>query len=220
MGRKHQAPVLLEWFEEYLDQEDTSRFVDRVADRYSVATLERLALAGQRMTRRAAVLGLTYIADYSSNAVMGRALLDRDRGVRTLADNGIRLLWCRVGDEAQRQVLESLVELNTSSQFDAAAELATDLLRQDPQIAEAWNQRAIAYYCAGRYAESIYDCRQALEINPYHFGAAAGMGQSHLRLGDQVLALESFQRALKLNPSLEGVRANVVHLQRVLKRKP
>ena len=35
---------------------------------------------------------LSLMGDYSSNAVLGRALVDRDRGVRTIAENGIREL--------------------------------------------------------------------------------------------------------------------------------
>ena len=215
---KTRNAVIKLWFEQYLEDENTARFIERVTRRYSIATLERLTVSGQRLTRRAAVLAIGLIGGYGSNAVLGRALHDSDRGVRTLADNGIRLLWCRAGTEEQCRVLDSIVQLNTSSQHDEAAELATELIEEVASFAEAWNQRAIAYYCAGQYGESIFDCNQALELNPYHFGAAAGMGQCYLKLGDALAALECFERALKLNPTLEGVRANVIHLRRTLKR--
>jgi hypothetical protein len=42
------------------------------------------------------------------------------------------------------------------------------------------------------------------------------MGHCQLYLGRPQLALQSFDRALKLNPSLEGVRAVVSSLQRAL----
>ena len=70
----------------------------------------------------------------------------------------------------------------------------------------------------GRFRESIHDCQQALEINPYHFGAAAGMGQCYVQLGEYQTALECFRRALRLNPSLEGVRANIAHLERAVEK--
>ena len=57
-------------------------------------------------------------------------------------------------------------------------------------------------------------CHQALEINAYHFAAAAGMGQAQLQLGDQSSALESFRRALRLNPDLEAVRVQITRLSR------
>ena len=81
------------------------------------------------------------------------------------------------------------------------------------------NQRARAWFALSRDAEAIRDCHQALELNPYHFAAAARMAQAYLRLGNQVSALESFRRALRLNPNLEDVRAQVERLARLIEGK-
>ena len=43
-------------------------------------------------------MALGFVGDFSQNAALGRALHDRDRGVRLLADNGIRQLWRRDGE--------------------------------------------------------------------------------------------------------------------------
>ena len=213
------SPVLGELYQQYLVDQDTTAFIHRTIGRYSVATLARLAFAGERLVRRAAVLALGYVADYESNSTLGRALNDPDRGVRLLAEHGIRALWCRIGNSSQRQRLARLMMLNNSQQAITALREATALTREAPWLAEAWNQRAIAHFALNRYAESIRDCRQVLEINPYHFAAAAGMGQCYLKLGEQPAALDSFRRALKLNPELEGIRANVQILERARKRK-
>ncbi|NQT41550.1 MAG: tetratricopeptide repeat protein, partial [Planctomycetes bacterium] len=85
-----------------------------------------------------------------------------------------------------------------------------------PWFAEAWKQRAVAHFNLGQFVEAIRDCHQALEINPYHFLAATAMGQAYVQLGNRVSALESFRRALRLNPNLEGVRAQVDHLVRLI----
>jgi cytochrome c-type biogenesis protein CcmH/NrfG len=45
------------------------------------------------------------------------------------------------------------------------------------------------------------------------------MGQCYLQLGNYDAALESFRRALRLNPNLEGVRASVTYLERARKGK-
>jgi tetratricopeptide (TPR) repeat protein len=110
--------------------------------------------------------------------------------------------------------------LNNSEQSIAALREATALTRDAPWLAEAWNQRAIAHFALNRYEESVRDCRQTLEINPYHFAAAAGMGQCYLKQGDRPHALEAFRRAIGLNPEMEGVRAQVQQLERSLKRNP
>jgi len=169
------------------------------------------------ITRRAAVLAISCLGDYASNAVLGRALVDRDRGVRSIAANGIRELWCRVGNRQQRQTLQLVVRLNESKRYEEAISLATELIHESPWIAEAWCQRGMAHYHRGQYEAAIRDCHQALEINPYHFTAAAGMGQCYLLQDNPVAALESFRRALRLNPGMEEVRAQVVRLQRSLK---
>jgi tetratricopeptide (TPR) repeat protein len=210
--------LLENMYEQYLTDQDSAAFIKKVSGRYTCGTLERLVGEGPRAVRRAAVLALGMLGGYESNSALGRALLDRDRGVRTLAENGMRALWCRAGNEQQRRQLSIVIRLNTSQQFDEAIVLATELIEEAPWFAEAWNQRAIACFCAGRYADSIRDCHQALEINPYHFGAVAGIGQCYLHLGNRESALESFRRALRLNPDLAGVRAQVRHLERVLNR--
>ena len=212
-------PLLLTLYQEYVATEDIQAFVDQVSRRYSVATLERLAGHGDRQRRRAAILALGYLGDYESNHVLGRALVDKDRGVRAVAENGIRSLWTRAGNDHQREQLKTILYLNSSKQFDAAVAAATKLIEQAPWFAEIWNQRAIAYFQLGRYADAVRDCHQALEINPYHFAAATGMGECHLKLNDPMSALVAFRRALRLNPNLEGVRAKVVYLQRTLKEK-
>ncbi len=203
----------------YLVDQDLALFLQRVAGRYGMGTLERLVQSGPRLTRRAAALALGSLSDYSSNAVLGNALRDEDRGVRLLAESGLRNLWCRDGNEPQQQMLQTVIRLNGSDAYDEAAREASALIGVLPQFAEAWNQRAIAYYSLRRYIESIHDCRQAVELNPYHFGAVAGMGQCYLALGNQTWALESFRRALELNPSLEGIRGQVATLERRLKKQ-
>jgi tetratricopeptide (TPR) repeat protein len=206
----------MELYEQFLADEDAAAFVHRVGQRYNAATLERLAVRGSRLVRRAGVLSLGYLANYDSNATLGRALCDTDRGVRLLAENAIRSIWVRAGSDDQRREVNAIIALNTTKRYAEARERAGRLIENAAWFAEAWNQRAIANYCTERYEESIRDCQQALELNPYHFGAAAGMGQCYLKLGGQSLALEAFRRALRINPNLEGVRANVVYLERVL----
>jgi tetratricopeptide (TPR) repeat protein len=90
---------------------------------------------------------------------------------------------------------------------------ATQLIARSPTFAEAYNQRAIAYYATGRLAESIEDCRKVLVHNPYHFGALGGMGQCQLRLGLRNDALDTFRKALKLQPHSDGLKEIIGELE-------
>jgi tetratricopeptide (TPR) repeat protein len=207
-----------EWYATFLEDKDEGRFVRAVSTRYSAATLARLARHPSRAVRRAAVFALGFVADYECNAVLGQALNDRDRGVRMLADDAIRGVWCRVGTREHRHDLNQVIRLVQASRYVEAIRSASELLESAPAFAEAWNQRAIAWFGQRRFAEALADCRRTLKLNPFHFGAAAGMAQCYLEMGDRLRALAAFKRALAINPGLESVRVAAAALARSLNK--
>jgi len=210
---------LLAFYRRYLDHQDGARFSRQVSRFYTQGTLQRLAGHESCLLRRGAVLALGVLGDYDANHTMGLALQDRDRTVRMLAENGIRKVWTRDGSAQQRQQLARIIRLNAAQCYDEAAQQASELIQQAPWLAESWNQRAVAHFALGHYAEAVRDCHQTLEINPYHFAAASGMGHAYLQLGNFVSALECFRRALGLNRDLEAVRLQVERITRILKQK-
>jgi len=207
------------YYQDYLDRPDCRAFASRVADFYTTGTLQRLAGHSRRELRRAAVLALGCLGDYETNATLGAALLDQDRTVRILAENAIRQVWVRAADDKDRILLETIIRLNAARQFEKVVRMAGDLISRIPGYAEAWSQRAYAHHALGRYQQSLRDCQEALEINPYHFIAAVGMGRAYLELGNALAALECFRRALRLHPDLEGVRAQADRLARLVEGK-
>ena len=209
-------PFLLVLYQQYLTHQDSACFVREVSCLYTTGTLQRLARHVCREVRRAAVLSLGFVGDYGANHTLGCALLDDDRTVRTLAENGIRSVWTRAGNEVERKELGVILRLNAARLSQDAVSRATKLIERAPWFAEAWHQRAVGQAALGRLIESIRDCHQTLEINPYHFVAATSMGQAYLQLDNPVSALECFRRALRLNPDLEGVRVQVVRLTRAV----
>ncbi|MFO0868042.1 MAG: tetratricopeptide repeat protein [Pirellulales bacterium] len=213
-------PHLVNLYQRYLNNEHTAGFVQAVSERYTVATLERLAVTGPRLSRRAATMALGFLGDFRANAVMARCLHDADRGVRILAEAGLRELWCRDGSEEQRQQLRVIMRLNIAEAFDETVDAATQLITVAPSIAETWNQRAIAYYHLQQYAEAVRDCRSTLERNPLHFAAAVGLAHAHLELNDPYEALDAFRVAVEINPDLEGVRDQIQFLEQSLEGRP
>jgi cytochrome c-type biogenesis protein CcmH/NrfG len=55
-----------------------------------------------------------------------------------------------------------------------------------------------------------------LKLNPYHFGAAAGLGQCQMHLGKYRAALKAFRQALRINPGLTEVLAAIQALETAL----
>ncbi len=218
MSQDHRhRPLLVHDYERYLVDQDVDLYLRSVSSHYTVGGLERVATSSDRAARRGAVLALGRLAEYRSNVALGRALVDSDRGVRVLAENGIRRLWQRIGTSSQQQYLVAIgIHLEVKN-YDRAAQLSTAMVEDAPWIAQAWYYRGKAFFHLEQHEATTRDCHQALEINAYHFMAASVMGQAYLLLGDPVSALDSFRRALRLNPNMEEVRAQVIHLQRSLK---
>lgn len=212
--RRERSPVLDRFYSRYLNNEDSASFIANVSGAYTIGTLERLALGGSRVSRRAAVLALGFVGDYSQNAILGRSLCDSDRAVRLLADHGIRQLWFRVSDQVVRQRLAYLARLNTRGHFFEALDVASDLIGEDPLLAESRHQRGLAFYAQGSFADAALDCQAAADINPYHFPAILTEAHCHIQLDDSVSALACFRRALAIYPDLENVRAHVRQLER------
>ena len=215
MTDKPRMPRLLGFYLKYLEDRDTTAFVGAVSPHYNAGTLQRLALHGRREVRRGAVFTLGLLGGYEANHTLGCALLDADRTVRTLAENSIRCVWLRSGTQAQRRELDLLVRLGAARRHDEVVRRAGRLIEAAPTLAEAWAQRRRA--CAlGQFAECIRDSHEALELNPYHYVAATGMGRAYVEFGQPGLRLGVFSPRLRLNPDLEGVRLQVARLSRLV----
>ncbi len=209
-------PMLDRYYQQYLDDENSASFISAVSRIYSLGTLQRLAHAGNIISRRAAVLSIGFLGDFRFNETMGRALSDSDRAVRVLADHGIRDLWTRDGSQHQQTMLRKIMQLNNRCRLQESIELADKLITLKPNFSEAWNQRAIAKYGLQQYSDAIEDCRETLYLNRFHFGASLGVANCYLQMNESVIALEFFRISLSINPDLESVRTQIDHLERTL----
>ncbi len=162
------------------------------------------------------MLAIGFLGDFSCNETLGRSLVDDDRCVRMLADHGMREIWPRQGTPAQEAGVRRLYRLNGIHRNEEVIDLATSLIRENPDLGEAWNQRAIAFCAEGDFRGAAEDCKESLNCNRFHFPAAMGLGHCCLQLDEPASALEGFRLALRINPDLEGVRNHVHHLERTL----
>lgn len=207
-----QQPRLTALYHGYLQKHDARLFIKQVMDDYNESSLIRLTGSVSTETRRAAALALGFVGTYQANDSLGHLLQDRDRTVRLLAEGSLKSVWSRDGSEEQRQRLYAVMRFIAVQNFGEAMCLANVLLDEYPLYIEARNQRAIALFALKRFEDAIEDCRIVLDLNPFHFGAAIGMGHAYLQLQNKPEAIECFQRALAINPNLEAVRR---HLNRL-----
>lgn len=210
------SPVLDKFYQHFLNEERSADFIEQVSRRYSLATLERLADEGGRVTRRAAVLALGFLGDFDNNEIMGRALSDEDRAVRMLADHGIRQLWHRQGNPAEQSQLARIARLTEQDQMREAVDEASCLLDRNHDLGEAWSYRAVAYCALGDYESALVDCRETLQCNRFHFPAAIGLAHCCMKLDEVSGALAGFRLAVNINPELDGIRSKIRKLERLL----
>lgn len=181
--------------------EAVERFRRTVRERYTEGTLARILASHLDATaRRAAAAALGLIGTMASNSTVANALHDTDDSVRRTAAEVIWEVWFRGTGDDPTDELQQAARLPDVGERVAACD---DLIARRPQYAEAYNQRAIQHFVRGDYNKSVADCEAALRLNPYHFGAAAGMGQCYVRMLKPRAALRAFEQALGLNPTLD-----------------
>ncbi|MGL6226809.1 MAG: tetratricopeptide repeat protein [Thermoguttaceae bacterium] len=213
-----QSPQLIAFYEEYLETQNTIRFIEQVRRTYTQSTLIHLAKRENVLTRRSSLLALGFLGDYCVNELFGRSLHDPDRTVRLLAEKGIKRIWTRAEKESDQQQLCDIIRLIAANESDEAIRRANILIAQSPDFAEVWNQRAIAYFSLKLFDESIADSEITLELNPYHFGAAIGLGYARLQLNEYDAAIVSFEQALSINPNLTHLLGTIRRIRHNTRR--
>lgn len=200
MLEPHTGSLLVDYYETYLRDHDIDSYRRHVSARYMEGTLARLVEAPNPQARRAALLALGLFGSYNVNSSVARALRDPDPTVRSLADNALWAIWFRADTAENNATLERVSTLVSQQRFEDAIALASRLIDKAPKFAEAYNQRAIARYYLGRFADSAEDCNLVLDRNPFHVGALAGLAKSQIRLGRRQAAIKTLKRATKLQP--------------------
>ena len=121
--------------------------------------------------------------------------------------------WSKSGSAAMDLLLrrgEDAIEAGTP---EVAIEHYTALIDHAPDFAEGYNGRATVYYQLGLYGPAIDDLRQALVLEPRHFGAMIGVAVVLEELGRADDALEVWQKITSFSPNDPEVLAVIERLQ-------
>jgi len=204
-----------EWPREF--RKSLGKYKRAVEARYFEGTLERLLFAQHSDVRQAAILALGLTGSINVNASVAKCLHDEDPTARQLASDALWSIWRRADKPENNQELHRLMRLvaDDGNTEEILAGFET-LLRRAPRFAEAFNQRAVFHYLRGDYTKAIADCEKAMRLNPYHFGAANGMGQCFMKQKKLRAALRIYRRANRINPNLDNIRETILSLERML----
>jgi tetratricopeptide (TPR) repeat protein len=207
-------PSLVQSYRRFLDDHDRSGFMMAVSVRYAEPTLQRLLRLGDRVTRRAAALALGSLGTHDSVDVLGQALQDADRGVRLVAEDGLRSLWTRAAGPQGVYAINRIGRLNHGQLYDLAADAAEELLDLHPDFGEAWHQLGIACLGVADYERSRDALSACVRLEPHHFLAAQRLARVLLACGDPYAALQRLGETLDIHPHCEQVRMQLEQLRR------
>lgn len=164
--------------------------------------------------RRAAAMVVGLIADRGASNCLAQALQDGDSQVSQMAEHSLWSIWFRCGGRGTCKPFREGVALMASESHELAIEKFSEAIAADADFAEAFNQRAIAHFLLGNWANALEDCRETVRRVPYHFGALAGMGLCHIQLGEISAALDAYRRAHRVHPHMAGVEDTIKCLER------
>lgn len=192
-----------------LECQDAAALQELLRSRWSYDQIKSILQSDHLDARKVACLALGLVGGKCCIKGLADQLKHRDPVVNQMAEHALWSIWLRSGTpQANHELCRGTRAMNRRD-FAAAVQRFTRAIELDPTFAEAFNQRAIAKYLLERYEESIADCREAIERMPYHFGAWAGMGHCHAHQGRMSEAVQSYERALEINPHLEQIRETI-----------
>ena len=198
---------------------DAPGLIALVRSRWTDDQITSLFLSPEADVRKVAALTFGLVGSKGSLHKLAPLLRDADPVVHQMAEHAMWSVWFRSGSPAANHELCRGSKAMNRRDFAHAVEHFDRAIEIDPTFAEAYNQRAIVHYLMEEYDESIEDCRRTVERMPTHFGAWAGMGHCHAHEGDLAEAVRCYERALAINPHLEGVRQAIGELRAKLEEE-
>lgn len=202
-----------------LERKDADPLVRCLNRHWSGNRLRHLLSCGHRDAAKVALLCLSLTGTMEDNAAVARLLHDDDAYTASLAEHALWSIWFHAGDERANAMLRRAVLLMSENQLDRAIALSTAIANRPPRFAEAYNQIALACFLKGDYIRGIVNCKKTLRLNPYHFGAMAGLGHCYAATAQLTKALEAYHDALQINPRMQGIRQTIQQARRCVRQQ-
>ncbi|ADZ69291.1 tetratricopeptide repeat protein [Polymorphum gilvum] len=132
----------------------------------------------------------------------------------------IQILWLQSGSDTVDLLMERAASALKAGNHPLALDLLDTVVSLRPDYTEGWNRRATAHYLLQDYGRSLVDIERVLALEPRHWGALSGLGIIQRQLDERAAALQSFRRALEINPGLDTARKAVEALEKAEQGAP
>ena len=121
--------------------------------------------------------------------------------------------WVLVPDGPQRELMVRGIAEMQQRQLKQSVETFSKLIEIAPDLSEAWNKRATAYWLLGNFPASLNDICETVKREPRHFGAYSGLGMIRAEMGEYPRAVAAFELAKKHNPHIVGIDDEIARLK-------
>ena len=142
---------------------------------------------------------------------------------KALAHNAEEKIWDLWSTHPTNDKLTKRLEEGSKfvkkKQLIKAIEIFTDVIKNDPKWAEAWNKRATALYILGDYQGSQDDIDKVLELEVRHFGALAGQGLVNIKLKNYEKAIDSYKKAQEIYPTMQSPKIMIEQIEIMIKQQ-
>lgn len=139
------------------------------------------------------------------------ALMERLKAAATPeeAQNLVRQIarrWARSGSDVSELLMTRARQAMGHRQTDLAVELLDRIIALQPEWAEAWHVRGMAFFMLQDDARALADFRETLRREPRHFMALGMTAAALKRQGDDRGALKAFRAVREINPHFQGLK--------------
>ena len=121
--------------------------------------------------------------------------------------------WVMVPDGPQRELMLRGIGEMQQRQLKQSVETFSKLIEMAPELSEAWNKRATAYWLLGNFPASLNDICETVKREPRHFGAYSGLGMIRAEMGEYPRAVAAFELAKQHNPHIIGIDDEIERLK-------
>ena len=164
------------------------------------------------------VSSLTNERDIRLNQLFNELKVNKSK-VAFIVEQEIWALWStHPTDEKLTTRLEEGSQFVRDQNYLKARDVFTEVINLDQNWAEAWNKRATVLYLLGNFEDSQKDIDKVLELESRHFGALAGQGLVNIQLKNYEKAISSYEKALKIYPSMKSPRIMIEEIQKIIQK--
>jgi tetratricopeptide (TPR) repeat protein len=129
-------------------------------------------------------------------------------------------IWNASGSETIDLLMARASEASEKGAPDVALDLLDRVVTLAPRYAEAWRRRGAVQLDEGNGEDALGDLREALKLEPRHFGALNDIVRILEESGDASGAMEAMRRLANIIPHAEGMRQRLLRLEEAARSRP